>query len=250
MNAAEVARVLGDLGIRPDLRRGTHRQTCPRCSHERRKSSLDCLSVTIDDDGAKWFCHHCAWKGRASPQDEDDRQRRHHPPPEPEPVPAERPDDYIGPFYNTPHQNYLDAAWAANNGFDAGDPQALKKIADASDDWEKASPLAGTLGEIYVRKRIPGLAADFVFNRDAVRFEPNGWHPYLRRCHPAVIAKVIRVRTAQFCGVQRIYLQDDGSNRLPDAQRGRLSFGRLVNGVVKLSPNAARTASSSQSKAW
>jgi hypothetical protein len=235
VNAAAIARVLGDMGIRPYLRCGTHRQTCPRCSHERRKSSLDCLSVTIDDDKARWFCHHCGWKGRASSQGNDDSQRRHYPRPASDLIQAERPDDYIGPFYNTPTLNYLDAVWAADNGFDGGEPQVLKKIAEAYADWENASPIKKTLGETYVRRRIPGFAADFEFNHDSLRFEAQAWHPYQRCHHPALIAKVIRARNGQFCGVQRIYLLTDGSNRLPDAQRGRMSFGRLVNGVVKLS---------------
>jgi hypothetical protein len=42
---------------------GSHKTTCPRCSAQRRNSSDPCLSVSIDDAGAVWNCHHCAWAG-------------------------------------------------------------------------------------------------------------------------------------------------------------------------------------------
>lgn len=42
---------------------GTHRTTCPACSHKRKKKHDPCLSVTIDDDGATWNCHHCDFRG-------------------------------------------------------------------------------------------------------------------------------------------------------------------------------------------
>src|SRR5262249_24980359 len=83
---------------------------------------------------------------------------------------------------------------------------------------------------------LPELAPEFPFNHEAIRFEPHSRHPYHKRPFPALIAKAIRARTAQFCGIQRIYLLPEGSNRLSDDQHGRLSFGRLVHGVVKLSP--------------
>lgn len=239
----DIAQRLADVGIQTrDMRRGTRRQTCPRCSHDRRKSNLDCLSVTIDGEGATWFCHHCGFRGGVSREDAGERPaggtfRR--PRPEPAPVPAERPDDYIGPFYNPPRLNYEDAVWAAANGFDGGDPATLAKIAEAFDDFEAALPVPGSIAETYVRARIPGLADDFAWNHDAIRFEPEAGHPYNKRSYPALICKAIRARTAQFCGVQRIYLQDDGSSRLPDEQRGRLSFGRLINAVCKLSPQRA-----------
>jgi hypothetical protein len=154
-------------------------------------------------------------------------------------VTAERPDDYIGAPCNSPSLNYLDAIWAAANGFDAGDPETLKKIAVAFDDFEQAQPVSGSIGEIYIRNRIPGLADDFVFNHEAIRFQPQAWHRYNNRRHPALICKAIRARTGQFCGAQRIYLRDDGSSRLPDEERGRLSFGRLINAMCKLSPQCA-----------
>jgi predicted P-loop ATPase len=47
--------------------RGTHRVRCPWCSDRRSRSgqSDEDLSVTIDDKGACWTCHHC---GESGPQ--------------------------------------------------------------------------------------------------------------------------------------------------------------------------------------
>lgn len=229
-----IGKQLDAVGIASgDLRRGTRRQTCPQCSSERRHKTERCLAVTVDADGAKWFCHHCGWKGCATGDEEPQPQSTRL---KPEAIPSERPDDYIGPFYNSPWQNYKDAVAAAKGGFDGGDPNLLEKIARAWVDFEKATAIPGTAGEVYIRAKIPGLPDGFGFNNEVLRYEPHAWHPYLQGYHPALITKVVRARNAQFCGVQRIYLLNDGTNRLTNEQRGRLSFGRLVNGVVKLSP--------------
>lgn len=43
---------------------GSHKATCPNCSHQRRKKADPCLSVTIEEGGgATWNCHHCGWAG-------------------------------------------------------------------------------------------------------------------------------------------------------------------------------------------
>lgn len=51
-----------DLGISVP-RRVTERQTCPECSHLRRKRNEKCLSVTQTPDGIEVYCHHCHWRG-------------------------------------------------------------------------------------------------------------------------------------------------------------------------------------------
>lgn len=46
------------------LRIGDHRILCPKCSADRRHGrSIKCLSVTVDPDSTRWFCHHCEWSG-------------------------------------------------------------------------------------------------------------------------------------------------------------------------------------------
>lgn len=49
---------------------GSQKVTCPRCSHQRRNKADPCLSITIDDDGATWHCHHCDWSGGVRDRDE------------------------------------------------------------------------------------------------------------------------------------------------------------------------------------
>ena len=39
------------------------RYVCPMCSKDRKKKSERTLSVTIDHDGTKYFCHHCGVSG-------------------------------------------------------------------------------------------------------------------------------------------------------------------------------------------
>jgi Toprim domain len=42
---------------------GRYYATCPQCSHQRQKSNqlLKCLGITIDEQGVKFGCNHCAW---------------------------------------------------------------------------------------------------------------------------------------------------------------------------------------------
>jgi twinkle protein len=49
---------------------GSQKITCPECSHTRRNKADPCLSVTIDDEGVTWLCHHCSWSGGVKERDE------------------------------------------------------------------------------------------------------------------------------------------------------------------------------------
>ena len=51
---------------------------CPRCSAQRTKPKDACLSVTVDDQGATWNCHHCGWSGGVMdmPQQADAPKKR------------------------------------------------------------------------------------------------------------------------------------------------------------------------------
>ena len=43
---------------------GSHKATCPKCSHTRDNKRDQCLSIKIDyEGGAVWKCHHCEWVG-------------------------------------------------------------------------------------------------------------------------------------------------------------------------------------------
>lgn len=41
---------------------GEIRTTCPKCSHERKKSKAKDLAVNLDKE--MWHCHHCQWSGK------------------------------------------------------------------------------------------------------------------------------------------------------------------------------------------
>ena len=44
---------------------GQYRDTCPVCSHTRKKSNQKqkVLSVKVTEDGIRWLCHHCGENG-------------------------------------------------------------------------------------------------------------------------------------------------------------------------------------------
>lgn len=61
---------ISDLGISiPAGTTGNVRTTCPKCSHDRRKSGIKCLSVNSTE--GIFFCHHCGWKGSVKGHDTD-----------------------------------------------------------------------------------------------------------------------------------------------------------------------------------
>ena len=53
-----------DLGISIP-RRVTERQTCPECSHLRRKRNEKCLKVRQTPDGIEVRCKHCEYRAEA-----------------------------------------------------------------------------------------------------------------------------------------------------------------------------------------
>lgn len=62
---------ISDLGISiPPGATGNVRTTCPKCSQERRKAHVKCLSVNAAE--GIWYCHHCGWKGTVKDHTTDD----------------------------------------------------------------------------------------------------------------------------------------------------------------------------------
>ena len=58
----DVAAFLAERNIKVrSLGQGSQYTTCPFCSHTRKAAhrKLKCLSVTIDDQGVVYNCHHC-----------------------------------------------------------------------------------------------------------------------------------------------------------------------------------------------
>ena len=57
---------LADKGIQlRSYETGQHKTTCPECSHQRKNKRDLCLSININEKGARWRCHHCLWEGNA-----------------------------------------------------------------------------------------------------------------------------------------------------------------------------------------
>jgi twinkle protein len=44
---------------------GQQKTVCPECSHQRKNKRDLCLSININEEGARWRCHHCLWEGNA-----------------------------------------------------------------------------------------------------------------------------------------------------------------------------------------
>jgi len=52
--------ITDELGIDArHYREGKQSCKCPKCSHTRKKKNARCLAVNIDQEGVRWFCHHC-----------------------------------------------------------------------------------------------------------------------------------------------------------------------------------------------
>lgn len=55
-------RTWSDIGISiPEGRTGEVYLHCPKCSRDRKKQNVRCLSANTDE--GVWFCHHCNWSG-------------------------------------------------------------------------------------------------------------------------------------------------------------------------------------------
>jgi hypothetical protein len=60
MNPAET--ILQRFGLHPlSTAPGRYYTTCPKCSAARKKAhqKLECLGITIDDQGVQFGCNHC-----------------------------------------------------------------------------------------------------------------------------------------------------------------------------------------------
>lgn len=104
------------------------------------------------------------------------------------------------------------------------------KIAAAVATWRQAGSIHGTPAEAYLRGRGITIALP-----DCLRFArlSFGW----RRDIPALVALVAGVDDKP-CGVQRIFLREDGSKA--DLPNGKVKFslGRIRGGAVRLTPGA------------
>jgi hypothetical protein len=118
-------------------------------------------------------------------------------------------------------------------------PPAPQAPADPRWQYEPrdSTPIAGTLAEVYLAAR--GLRfADpfgevlrFVLrhgrrNPDTDQFEE----------HPALVAVLRDIHTAEPCGLYNVYLRADGRDRIRDA-KGKTTWGRVLGAAVMLDPH-------------
>lgn len=109
------------------------------------------------------------------------------------------------------------------------DQAAQRKRGFAQAIWRSAVPVAGTLGEVYLRsRRIRGALPD------CLRFVDR--HPHLTRTtsHPALIAAVQDAAGAVIA-IQRTWLAEDGSGKAA-LEPAKAGLGPMDDGAVRLRP--------------
>jgi hypothetical protein len=110
----------------------------------------------------------------------------------------------------------------------------------AAKSWASGYSIAGSPAETYLRRR--GLQFDdpagevLRFVPEHARKNPDG---NLER-HPALIALLRDIHTAEPCGLVSIYLLADGRDRIRD-DKGKTTWGRLAGAVVTLNPHEGVT---------
>lgn len=105
--------------------------------------------------------------------------------------------------------------------------------------FRDARPIRGTLGERYLKQRL-GRTIEWP---NCLRFDPQcvrkvqgaDGNDRIER-HPAILALMRDIRSNEPRGIQRIFLQPDGLDRLRDP-KGKATLGPAIGAVVKLSPD-------------
>jgi hypothetical protein len=108
------------------------------------------------------------------------------------------------------------------------EPQCKQRLALKI--WAEGKPVAHTLAESYLAKRVGRIIAwphDLRFHARCPRGDQN---------LPALVALLRDVRSDEPKAIQRIYLAPDGLDRLHDAM-GKATLGPAAGAVCKLSPD-------------
>jgi len=180
-------------------REGEHRAACPRCALDKARRNDDALAVSIDDKGFQLKCHRCSWVAFGF----YDAPAFATSPARPKPQPATR----------AAQDDGRNREWAF-------------KI------WKETIAIEGTIAEQYLRGRnINGSTPR------ALRFHARCWHTDLKCGLPSMIAPLIDIRSNEFCGIHRTYLQPNGAGKITDAT-ARKMLGRSKGAVIKLTPDA------------
>ena len=181
-----------------DWRAGTIYQTCPECSHTRRKKRAPCLSITTHDDRALFRCHHCqiagvVWRDGGARLSQAERAQR---------------------------QKIADADLQRDTA---------RRIGYARQLWNAALPAAGTPVERYLRHRGFSLSEIPTTLRYA-RLK----HPGTKEFHDVMLAAVGYGPVPN--AVHRTFLAPNGNGkaRLPDDFDAKLSLGPIRGLPIRL----------------
>lgn len=197
---SDIRSMLADAGL--VLQRhcnGERRTACPKCDTLKHRPRDSALAIRIDDRGFVALCHRCGWTVARSHR-------------------------------GAPHQRQIKAPRGA-----AADSAVEERIAAARRLWSEAIPIAGTLGERYLRGRaIPGPLPE------CLRYHPSCWHGQLRAKRPAMLGLMRDIVSNEVCGVHRTYLAANGSTKITDAT-AKMMLGRAKGAAIKLTADEAVT---------
>ncbi len=101
-----------------------------------------------------------------------------------------------------------------------------RRIKEAQRFWDRADPIAGTLGQRYLEAR--GISCPLP---PALRFHPRCWHGPTAKCVPAMVAKV--TIGSELVGVHRTFLAEPGIKAFDE--RSKMMLGPCAGGAVCLS---------------
>lgn len=95
--------------------------------------------------------------------------------------------------------------------------------------WQDTKPYRGSLAEIYLNWRCPGLGD---FDDENIRFHPGLPHPTVPGDHPCLVARVVDV-AGKGIAIWRIYLARDGQGKMTGGD-AKLGLGPSAGGAVRL----------------
>jgi putative DNA primase/helicase len=184
--------------VASDWRPGTIYDTCPECSHKRKKKKSRCLSVTVQDDRAIFYCHNCEIRG----------------------VVFRNGEVRLSQAEQVERQKIADAElWRDTD----------RRIGYARQIWDAAIPAAGTPVERYLWHRGFDLGEIPLTLRYA-RLK----HPGTRETYDVMVAAVGYGAVPD--AVHRTFLASGGNGkaRLPDDFDAKLSLGPVRGRPIRL----------------
>lgn len=201
----DLAAALADLGIAIRSHRpGEHRTACPRCAFERRRPHDTALAVKLDERGATFHCHRCAWTGAVSDRATTDRPRHRSAAP---PPPA--------------------------------DPPALRWSPRAEEMWAAGRPIFGSPVQRYLAGRGCGLPPA---GEEVIRHLPDAFHWRSRTRWSAMMALITDAVTGERMSIHLTFLAVDDSGKAPvDRPKLLLPGHQKAGGVIRLTEDGETT---------